>query len=173
MDSAIFKIFFIGDKEVGRRTFLREFIDQYFHEGHIDTIGVEIYKKELTIEGKIFHLLIYHISNKEIWEHLFRPYIDGSNAAILMFDLTNSKSLDYLSEFPQMIRGIAGEIPILLLGNKVDLTKDRTVSREEGLAFARSNNFFRYIEISAKTGQNCDVIFKLLAENIIAQLQIS
>jgi len=65
-----------------------------------------------------------------------------------------------------MIRKIAGNIPILLLGNKIDLIKERAVSRERGMAFARDNNLLKYIEISAKTGQGCEGIFELLIENL-------
>ncbi len=169
----LFKILFIGDKEVGRSSFLKDSLrTDYFNGERKNTIGVEIYRKELTIEGRVVDLMIHDVSNKEIWRPLLRSYISGSNAAILMFDLTNLKSFNYLFHFPKMIREVAGEIPILLLGNKIDLEEERAVSREEGTAFTRDNNLLGYIEISAKTGQDCEGIFKLIAENIMTQLQL-
>ena len=88
-----------------------------------------------------------------------------------MYDLTNINSLEYLTEFPRIIRQQTGEIPILLVGNKSDLIEERSIPPEQGNAFARINNLLGYIEISAKTGLNCERIFKLLAESILDQLQ--
>ena len=168
----IFKILIIGDREVGRRTFLREFGDRFFNVGRIDIIGVEAYKKELTVEEGTVIFMIWNVSNKEMFRRDLRAFISGSNAVILIFDLTNLNSLDYLSEFPQMIREQAGEIPILLVGNKVDLEEDREVSRDQGTTFARINDLLGYIEISAKTEKDCEGIFELLAETILIQLEI-
>jgi len=168
----IFKILIIGDREVGRRTFLRESRDRFFNVGRIDIIGVEAYKKELTVEEGTVIFMIWNVSNKEMFRRDLRAFISGSNAVILIFDLTNLNSLDYLSEFPQMIREQAGEIPILLVGNKIDLEEGREVSRDQGTTFARINDLLGYIEISAKTEKNCEGIFELLAEKILIQLEI-
>ncbi|GAG23836.1 unnamed protein product, partial [marine sediment metagenome] len=73
-------------------------------------------------------------------------------------------------DFPPMIRQYAGEIPILLVGNKSDLTEERTISKEQGNNFSKINNMLEYIEISAKTGLNCERIFKVLAKYRITQL---
>jgi len=87
-----------------------------------------------------------------------------------MFDLTNVKSLEYLAEVPQMIRQHVGEIPIMLVGNKSDLAEERTISIDHGTAFAKSNDLLEYIEISAKTGENCERIFEILANAAIVNL---
>jgi len=168
----IFKLLIIGDREVGRRTFLREARDCFFNEGRIDIIGVEAYKKELTVEESVFNFMIWNVSNKEIFRHYLRTFISGSNAAILMFDITNLKSFDYLSEFPKMVREYAGDIPIHLVGNKIDLEEDRVVSRDQANTFARINDLLGYIEISAKNEKDWGAIFKLLAEQILTQLQL-
>lgn len=69
-----------------------------------------------------------------------------------------------------MIREKAGETPILLVGNKVDLKWKHEVSVEEGAAFVRDNDLLDYIEVSAKTGKECEKIFEVLVENILAQV---
>ena len=167
----VLQIFFIGDKTVGRRTFLKEVLNaKHFNREGKETVGVDIYKKEVRFDGKGVNLMIHDVSSKEHWKSLLKVYLSGSNGAILMFDVSNLKSLEYLFPFPKMIRERAGEIPILLLGNKIDLIKERAVSRERGMAFARDNNLLGYIEISASTGQGCEGIFKLLVEKIITQL---
>ncbi len=168
----IFKILIIGDREVGRRTFLRESRDRFFNVGRIDIIGVDAYRKELTVEEGAVEFMIWNVSNKEKFRRDLRAFISGSNGAILMFDITNLKSLDYLSEFPKMVREYAGDIPIHLVGNKIDLEEYRVVSRGQATTFARINDLLDYIEISAKNEKDWGAIFKLLAEQILRQLQI-
>ena len=50
------------------------------------------------------------------------------------------------------------QIPIILIGNKVDLEDLRVVRRDEGAGLARSWGV-PYMETSAKTKQNVDKVF--------------
>ena len=169
----IFKIVCIGDKEVGRSTLFKESLNMsYYSENYIETVGVDIFQKELAIGGWLVNLKIWNVSNKDYFSNLLSNYINCSDGVLLMFDLTNLRTLNYLLKFPQLIRDGVGEIPVLLLGNKVDLEEDREVSEEKGKIFAEENNLTGYIEISAKTGEGCDGIFELLAEKIMRQMQL-
>ncbi len=169
----IFKIVFFGDKEVGRRTLLKRAVNMFnYGEDYIETIGVDIYQKVLTLGSMVINLRIYNVSNKKTFRSLIPNYINGSDGALLMFDVTNLITLDFLSNYPRLIRAHAGEIPILLIGNKDDLGEERAVS-EEGEKFARANDLLGYVEISAKSGQGCEGIFELLAKCIMSQLQIN
>ena len=59
-----------------------------------------------------------------------------------MYDIINPLSLDNLQEWTQIIRKNAGDIPILLVGNNLNLEKSRKVSREEGILTAKKYNLF-------------------------------
>ena len=50
---------------------------------------------------------------------------------------------------------------ILVVGNKLDLEEEREVSETEGHRFAEETEA-RYIEISAKSGMNLDVMRRML-----------
>ncbi len=49
-------------------------------------------------------------------------------------------------------------IPMVLVGNKTDLESDREIPREKGEELAKNFNC-RFIETSAKTGDNVEMIF--------------
>jgi len=168
----LLKLLIIADKNVGRSTLLKETLKDIENLGvdFSNTVGVDFYKKKITIEQGTGVFQIWKVANGRLFKNYPSTYIIGSDAAILMFDLTNSKSLEYLDDFPRLIRQHAGEIPILLVGNKCDLTEERTISKEQGINFSKINNMLDYIEISAKTGQKCERIFKVLAEYRITQL---
>lgn len=54
MDSEIptLKIVLVGDSGVGKTTILTQYIKKTFTKSHLSTIGSELYKKEIEIEGK-------------------------------------------------------------------------------------------------------------------------
>ena len=87
-----------------------------------------------------------------------------------MYDITNSNTLKHLSEWFQLIRENAGDIPIILGGNIFNLQKSREVSEEEGVKLAEKYNLSGFVEISTKTGQNVEKIFEALTESVINNL---
>lgn len=168
----LLKLLIIADKNVGRSTLLTETLKdiENFGVDMSNTVGVDFHTKKINVEEGTVAFQIWKVANGILFKNHPRTYIIGSDVAILMFDLTNLNSLAYLDEFPPMIRQYAGEIPILLVGNKCDLTEERTISKEQGNNFSKINNMLNYIEISAKTGLNCERIFKVLAKYRITQL---
>ncbi|TXT61679.1 MAG: hypothetical protein BAJALOKI1v1_1110001 [Promethearchaeota archaeon] len=58
------------------------------------------------------------------------------------------------------VRYFAGNIPFILIGNKLDLieTIGRVIDKQQAEEFARRKNSI-YIETSAKTGKNVDDAF--------------
>ena len=80
------------------------------------------------------------------------------------------KSLDHLPEWTQIIREHAGDIPIMLIGNKLDLEKSREVSRDEGILTEKKYNLSAYIEISSKTGKNVEKAFEVITDILIERL---
>jgi len=91
----------------------------------------------------------------------------GTSGAILIYDITNSESLEGLPEFIQIIRKKLGNIPIILIGNKLDLKQSREVSIKEGIKFKEKYNLSSYLEISSKRGMNINNSFKVLTEKMI------
>jgi GTPase SAR1 family protein len=69
-----------------------------------------------------------------------------------------------LPEWVEIIRKNAGNIPMVLVGTKVDLDDKRTVKREEGESFSRKNGLSGYYDVSSKSGLNVDTVFAKVAE---------
>jgi GTPase SAR1 family protein len=68
--------------------------------------------------------------------------------------------VDWISEIKRMT---PENTPLVLVGNKSDMTSKRIVEATEAMAFAEKSGI-KYFETSAKTGQNIDPAFMALGE---------
>ena len=110
---------------------------------------------------------LWDISEEERFQSLVPNYCLGSNGAIIMYDITDSNSLKHVPDWVQIIKQKAGPIPILLIGNNLDLEQNREVSKEQVKRFKSDNNIFSTMEISLKTGENVDKMFFNLTSMIL------
>jgi Ras-related protein Rab-2A len=60
---------------------------------------------------------------------------------------------------------------IILIGNKLDLERQRQVSYEEGERFAKQNNLAYFMETSAKTAEKVESAFNNSAQLILNKIE--
>jgi 50S ribosomal subunit-associated GTPase HflX len=85
----------------------------------------------------------------------------------MVFDVTSPDSYERIDYFYTLIQTYHafGEIPTVIVGNKIDRVNDRKVYTEEGNKLARKYNT-TYIECSALNGENIDEGFQLLIRKL-------
>jgi len=160
------KIMMLGDAAVGKTSLTIRFISGFFLEDLKLTIGVDFYSKTTNFNKKKVKLQIWDFGGEERFRFLLKQYCKGANAAFFLYDITNRLSLDHLPDWTQIIREHAGDIPIMLIGSKVDLKEFRVVSRDEGILAAKKYNLSTFIELSSKTGQNVEKAFDSITETL-------
>jgi len=90
---------------------------------------------------------------------LTSAYYRGAVGALLVYDITNSKSFDNVKLWLRELKTYANnDIVIMLVGNKVDLPENREVRKEDAAKFALENHL-AFIETSAQDGHNVDLAF--------------
>jgi small GTP-binding protein len=157
-----FKITLFGPGGVGKTSLLLRYIKDYFSDELKKTIGSNFLIKDVDLDGKNVRLLLWDIGGQPQFHKLRTIYFKGSNAALGVFDLSSSQTLLKIPGWVSSIKKtVKKTIPMLLLGNKVDL--DREVDREEAEDLAKRLNCV-YMETSAKTGENVDVAFEKIAK---------
>ena len=164
-----FKIILLGEPGVEKTALAQRFCFDLFNPSQKLTIGVDFYVKTIELQGKKIKLQIWDIGGDERFKFLIPAYCNGANAAMIIFDITNSKSLNQISELTQIVREKVSNIPIMLIGSKLDLKEVRELNREEGIEIANKYNLSSYSEISTKTGQNVEKSFETLTEFLINQ----
>ncbi|MFW9998887.1 MAG: Rab family GTPase [Candidatus Hodarchaeota archaeon] len=159
-----FKIMMLGDASVGKTSLTMRYISGFFMEDLKLTIGVDFYSKTTSFRDKKVKLQIWDFGGEERFRFLLSQYSKGANGAFFLYDITNQKSLDHLPDWTQVIREHAGDIPIMLIGSKVDLIEFRAITRDDGILAAKKYNLAAFIELSSKTGVNVEKAFNVITE---------
>lgn len=161
-----FKIMMLGDASVGKTSLTIRFIKGFFMEDLKLTIGVDFYSKTTEFNEKNVKLQIWDFGGEERFRFLLSQYCKGANGAFFLYDITNSKSLEHLPDWTQIIRENAGDIPIMLIGSKVDLDEFRAVTRDDGILAAKKYSLTSFVELSSKTGENVEQAFNVMTETL-------
>ena len=178
------KVVFCGQPEVGKTSLLTRYVDGNFSEDYHQTIGANFLIKEIDL-SRIIHKLQFQNPEleKDIYEKGFKLYfwdIGGQTdklfaneyyfiqalGAMVIFDILNRKSFENLEFWISKLKELSGDVPFVIVGNKVDKSEARQVSEDEGKKFAEKYGV-EYIETSAKNDMNVNKAFELLAIKIL------
>ena len=166
-----YKIAIFGESTVGKTTLTQRYLTGLFKEDPQLTMGAEIFIKYINVKEKRVVLQIWDFGGEERFRFLLPTYASGSSGGIFMFDITRPSSLNsiegWLDVFKSGLDTSKKDIPILLVGSKLDLASEIKLSREEVLKQVDSYKLFDYIECSSKTGENVELIFDILVREIM------
>lgn len=171
-----FKIVIIGDPAVGKTSLINRFINRTFIEEYKQTIGCQLNIAEMTVGDVLIRLVIWDLAGQPQFESVRSLYFLGSDAAIVVFDLTRRDSFSNVDGWVQAFRrAVPDNVPQVLVGNKSDLASKRKVSSKEADQRHISQEYDTYIETSARTGENVAELFdattRLLIHNKLAELR--
>ncbi|MFW9950919.1 MAG: Rab family GTPase [Candidatus Thorarchaeota archaeon] len=164
-----FKIDIIGRNGAGISTLVNNYSYTMFPESYMNTVGVDFYLKEFSFNGTGCIMQLWTHSNEERFKPLRSASLAGSNGVIIVYDLTDALSLEVIHEWIPLIRARAANIPIILLGNKLDLNNNRQVKKDDIKQLTKKYNIPLSFEISAITGFNVDYTFTKLLLSILEQ----
>jgi len=165
----IFKVIVIGDPSVDKTKLLTNFCGEKFEYEYIPTVGVNIAKEVVTIMDDMgrditVNLMIWDIAGQPQFYMLHRPYFNGADGIILVFDCMRiSTFIHTIIWWQTCIKyGLKG-IPLVLVGikknirnkGKIPLFMVRNLSQKLKAP---------YFEASILTGENVEPIFHKIGE---------
>ncbi|MFX0018028.1 MAG: Rab family GTPase [Promethearchaeota archaeon] len=162
---SIYKVIVIGDPAVGKTSLLTKFATNKFEEKYLPTVGVNILKEVINLEEQIVvNLMFWDVAGQPQFYMLHRPYFNGADAMILVFDITRSSTFSNINNWysTAVKYGLSG-IPRILIGNKIDLKDDRKIIMPMAEHLSEKLNA-PYFETSALTGDNVKLVFHKIAE---------
>lgn len=160
-----FKIVVCGDPGVGKTSTVLRLTDNAFMRTYVPTLGVSISERLMEIGDKHVNLILWDIAGQSKFELMRRHFYKGTDAVILIFDLTNRKSFEGVSNWINDIKKYEKDLIGIIFGNKEDLLDERKITGEEALKIAETLNL-DYVETSALTGKNIEQSFYNVAETL-------
>ena len=162
------KITVLGKGVVGKSSLTYRFINFNAPEEHDPTIE-DRYKTTANINGSDYEIEILDTAGEEDFQNMIDMWISFGEGFLLVFAINEKESFGLIrGKYDRIIKAKHGDktVPILLVGNKLDLEKERTVTFDEAKQLATSLGI-EYMETSAKNNFNCKEAFENLAQKII------
>ena len=164
----VFKICVVGEPAVGKTSLIRKFVKDQFETKHIKTIGVDISKQPVKLEGGVnVNLLFWDIAGQIQFHLLHKVYLQGVMGVIIAFDLTRPKTLVNVESWYTILKNyVAHKVPIILAGNKADLDNERQVGMPSIKQQQDKLGINTYVETSALDGRNISKLFQNIAKMV-------
>lgn len=159
---------------VGKTSIINRYTKGEFFKSQDRTINSNCVEKILNINNTNFVLNIWVYQNNDQQDtageekyHALAPlFYRDSDGGVLVFDIGKKESFESLEKWILELRSYAGDIKLIIVGNKNDLPPNRIqVSNEEAKALASKYDSV-YISASAMEDKNISDIFSTLAIEI-------
>lgn len=190
----VWKVVFLGESSVGKTSIITRYTTGQFLRDNA-TIGVAFISRQLKLSSEhTVQLEIWDTAGQERYRSLNAMYYRNTDVAIIVFDLSKFNSditfsaidtwIEELCKYSnntssKSVHGIPNgddKLNIVIVGNKMDILEendDVLAIRQQMLQYLENrkiqnydNLVIKYLEVSAKTGENVSNLF----ENIIIDL---
>lgn len=163
-----YKLILGGEGAVGKTSMVHRFVEDSFETDYKATIGTSIMKKQCEFESleSSVRFVIWDLAGQQQFQRVRQSYLANARAGVLVYDVTRRNTYEKINNWHEEIKKNTDQISMILVGNKIDLVDDREVTPEEGKELAEKLNL-SYIETSAKTGENIEDAFRMLALQLI------
>lgn len=163
-----FKVVLLGEGCVGKTSLVLRYVEDKFNAKHITTLQASFLNKKINVDGKAVRISIWDTAGQEKFHALGPIYYRSSNGAILVYDITDEDSFQKVKNWIKELRKMLGaDIVLAIVGNKIDLQKDRNVSQEMAESYAQSVGATLF-ETSAKNNVGVEDVFLSLTQQMIA-----
>jgi len=165
------KLIIVGDSGVGKTNLINRFASDTFDNNSKATIGVEFIYKTLKINKEIFKIEIWDTAGQERYKAITSAYYKGAKGAIIVYDITSEESFNNIEVWIHEVKVKASNnLQIMIIGNKIDLYKERKVSLEKGIEKAKTLNLHLF-EASALDKTNVNEAFKCLLKEMYLDIK--
>ncbi|KAF1805995.1 ras family-domain-containing protein [Mucor lusitanicus] len=170
------KLVLLGESAVGKSSLVQRFVNREYVENREPTIGAAFLTQKCTFQDRTIKFEIWDTAGQERFHSLAPMYYRNAQAAIVVYDITKSATLDKAKSWVKELQRQANtDIVIALVGNKLDLCSDeetdessdneRQVPKEDAQAYADEAGLL-FFETSAKSSTNVDSVFTAIAKKI-------
>jgi len=116
------KLVLLGEAAVGKSSLVLRFVSNDFNDNTSPTIGAAFLTQKCRLENRIVKFEIWDTAGQERFHSLAPMYYRNAAAAVVVYDITKSASLEKAKAWVKELQRQANpNIVIALVGNKLDL----------------------------------------------------
>ncbi|KAI4816650.1 hypothetical protein JOQ06_008379 [Pogonophryne albipinna] len=174
------KIVIVGDGGCGKTSLLMVYAKGDFPEKYAPSV-FEKYVTTISLGGKEIKLNLYDTAGQDDYDRLRPLSYQEADLILVCFDVTNPTSYEnVLIKWHPEVKHFCRDTPVILIGCKTDLRKDKECSRKlkamnqvpvtytEGEETRQQMNAELYLECSAKHQENVEDIFREATKRTLA-----
>lgn len=153
---------------MGKSCLTVQFVQGIYIDVYDPTIE-DSYSKEIEVDERPCNLEILDTAGVAQFTAMRELYIKNGQGFILVYSVTDKKSLEELRAIREQISRIKGtnNVPMVLVGNKCDLTEERELQPEDGIQVSTEWSKVPFYETSALLKMNVDDAFVDVVRQII------
>jgi small GTP-binding protein len=143
------KFIVIGDQGTGKTTILHSYAFNRF-ASHVDpTLGIDFKVKNINLEGKHMKIQLLDSPGHGRFRAYTKSYFGDMDAVVLCYSIIDRASFECVKGWISEVRSVNANLPMVLIGNKLDCSEQRAVMQLEGMNLSAEQNIPFY-EVSAK-----------------------
>ncbi|XP_024082153.1 ras-related protein Rab-23 [Cimex lectularius] len=164
------KVVIVGNGAVGKSSMIQRYCKGTFTKDYKKTIGVDFLERQIECEGEEVRLMLWDTAGQEEFDAITKAYYRGAQACVLAFSTTDRDSFEAIQSWKKKVEDECGEIPTVLVQNKIDLMDQTVVDPEEVDLLSRALGC-RLMHTSVKEDVNVNAVFRYLASRCLAELR--
>lgn len=159
------KICLLGAFAVGKTSLVARYVKSIYSDQYLTTVGVKVDKKVISLDDREVTLIVWDLAGEDEFQKVQMSYLRGASGYLLVADGTRGNTLETARMLSQRTADTVGDIPFILLINKLDLADEWEVE-ERSIEEFRSGGW-TVIKTSALTGEGVEESFTQLAEMMV------
>jgi len=153
---------------------MNQYVNKKFNNQYKATIGADFLTKEVMIDDRLVTMQIWDTAGQERFQSLGVAFYRGADCCVLVYDVTSPTSFKNLESWRDefLIQASPKDpenFPFVVIGNKVDMADNRTVTTKKAMQWCQEKSNVPYFETSAKEAINVEQAFQTIAKNALAR----
>ena len=168
----LLKIALLGDTTVGKTNLVLRFTENTFSSNIAPTVGYDYKSKIISLNkfNKKVKLQIWDTAGQERFMALSRTVYQRVDGVMLVYDIASSPTFENILSWIKRIKEFKENLPIMIIGNKIDKKDERIVTYEEGKKLAEEHKL-KFFETSALNGENVEESFISFAYEVLESIK--
>ena len=167
----VLTILAVGNSTVGKTSIIKAFNGESFSNNYLTTMAIDLtpVNTEIDIDGvktKI-KVKVWDSAGQERYQTLVAQTVHNTEGIFIVYDVTQQSTFNDLEKWIEKLDDLVtiNAFPIIVIGNKIDLTEKRVVKKEVAEEFCQSHGF-PYFETTCKKSETVFPAIKCLLQKV-------